>query len=133
MIITDIVSVIESEGTEMTDKGNHFSGVCPLHGDGNPSLVVYKNKPERFICFGCGERGDAVDFIRVLHDKSFGGAVRYLELEHNKKAKIKIQPTMIESIVAEEKAGVDVKKKYGKVFIDSLLMKELMNESTKTD
>lgn len=130
MIITDIVSVIEAEDIEMTDKGNHFAGVCPLHGDSNPSLVVYKNRPERFICFGCHAKGDAIDFVRKLRGLSYQGAVRYLELVYSKNLKLKILPTMIEEIVNEERAGIDVKSKYGKEFIDSLLMKELLNEST---
>lgn len=36
--------------------------VCPFHNDRNPSMKVDK----RFYCFGCGEKGDAVDLASKL-------------------------------------------------------------------
>ncbi len=35
---------------------------CPFHNDKNPSMKV----DERFHCFGCGEDGDAIDFVSKL-------------------------------------------------------------------
>lgn len=35
---------------------------CPFHDDKNPSMKV----DERFHCFGCGEDGDAIDFVGKL-------------------------------------------------------------------
>ncbi len=35
---------------------------CPFHDDKNPSMKVDK----RFHCFGCGEDGDAIDFVGKL-------------------------------------------------------------------
>ena len=32
---------------------------CPFHKDKNPSLKL----TERYYCFGCGEKGDAIDFV----------------------------------------------------------------------
>ena len=32
---------------------------CPFHNDKTPSMKLN----ERFYCFGCGEKGDAVDFV----------------------------------------------------------------------
>lgn len=32
---------------------------CPFHNDKNPSMKV----DDRYYCFGCGEKGDAVDFV----------------------------------------------------------------------
>lgn len=33
--------------------------VCPFHDDKNPSMKVDR----RYYCFGCGETGDAIDFV----------------------------------------------------------------------
>ena len=33
--------------------------VCPFHKDKNPSMKI----DNRYYCFGCGEKGDAVDFV----------------------------------------------------------------------
>lgn len=35
---------------------------CPFHKDKNPSLKLDKN----FYCFGCGEKGDAIDYVSKL-------------------------------------------------------------------
>ena len=32
---------------------------CPFHDDRHPSMKV----DERFFCFGCGEKGDVIDFV----------------------------------------------------------------------
>lgn len=32
---------------------------CPFHGDKHPSMKIDK----RYYCFGCGARGDAIDFV----------------------------------------------------------------------
>ena len=35
---------------------------CPFHNDRNPSLLLDR----RYICFGCGEKGDAIDYAAKL-------------------------------------------------------------------
>ena len=37
---------------------------CPFHDDRTPSMKVDKN----FICFGCQEKGDVIDFAAKLFD-----------------------------------------------------------------
>jgi len=129
MVEIDLVEVIEGEGYTLEDKGNHYACLCPLHGDTSPSFIIYKNYPHRYICFGCGERGDAIDFIRKLLGLSFAGAVKYLDLKHATSTRVALRNSPIEIIVAEEIRGIDVREKYGKVFIDSLLMKEIIRET----
>lgn len=40
--------------------------LCPFHNDRNPSLHTMPDE-RRWKCFGCGESGDAVDFVRRLN------------------------------------------------------------------
>ena len=40
---------------------------CPFHNDRNPSL---KLNEEYFFCFGCGAKGDVIDFVAMLFDLS---------------------------------------------------------------
>ncbi len=35
---------------------------CPFHQDKTPSMKV-KPTDKKYFCFGCGERGDAIDFV----------------------------------------------------------------------
>ena len=40
---------------------------CPFHNDRHPSL---KLNEEYFFCFGCGAKGDVIDFVARLFDLS---------------------------------------------------------------
>ncbi|MCX6646779.1 MAG: DNA primase [bacterium] len=57
--------------------GSRFMGVCPFHGDTNPSLSV---DPERkmWYCFGCQAGGDAITFIRKQEGLEFVEAVNFI-------------------------------------------------------
>ncbi len=37
--------------------------VCPFHKDKNPSMKI----DSRYYCFGCGEKGDAIDFVAKFY------------------------------------------------------------------
>ncbi len=37
--------------------------VCPFHNDKNPSMKI----DNRYYCFGCGEKGDAIDFVAKFY------------------------------------------------------------------
>ena len=45
---------------------------CPFHDDKHPSMKI----DERFYCFGCGEKGDVIDFVAKLHDENLLDAAR---------------------------------------------------------
>ncbi len=40
---------------------------CPFHQDKTPSMKV-KTTDKKYFCFGCGERGDAIDFVAKFYD-----------------------------------------------------------------
>ena len=48
---------------------------CPFHNDRHPSL---KLNEEYFYCFGCGAKGDVIDFVARLFDLSSFEAVKKL-------------------------------------------------------
>ena len=55
--------------------GKAQAGCCPFHGERTPSFNVYK---KHFHCFGCGEHGNAFDFVRKNDGVSFPEAVKRL-------------------------------------------------------
>jgi len=72
-----IVTVV-SKYTELKELGGRrFVGVCPIHADNNPSLVVYaeSRQDEHFHCFGCHAHGDVIEFVRLVEGCSFEQAV----------------------------------------------------------
>ena len=82
---TNLINVIENEGIRLRKTGKVRMGLCPFHDDKHPSLAVYEDS-NRSICYGCGEKGDAINFIMKLKSLSFREAVTYLgvNIKHKK-------------------------------------------------
>ncbi|TWU62310.1 DNA primase [Crateriforma conspicua] len=78
---TDIVALIESYGTKLKPRGNsgELIGLCPIHDDKSPSLVVNKTK-NVWNCLGaCGRGGDVIEFVMAAEKTSFRHAVELLK------------------------------------------------------
>jgi len=75
----DLPSIVEAAGVELKRLGPRHVGLCCFHADTNPSFYVFPNG--RFKCFGCGERGDAIDFIQKIHGCNFKEALRILGID----------------------------------------------------
>ena len=60
----DIVSVI-GKHVRLKKAGRNHKGVCPFHGDSDPSFNV---NPEKgfFYCFGCHKKGDVFS-LSLIH------------------------------------------------------------------
>ena len=58
----DIVKLMESLGIKLKKVGAEYVGLCPFHGDHNPSLSVNREKG-LWHCFGCGRGGDIHRFV----------------------------------------------------------------------
>ena len=74
---TDIVAVISESVPSLKRFGRAWKAVCPFHKEKTPSFHV---NPERgwFHCFGCGEKGSAIDFVMRHDGYTFPEAVRAL-------------------------------------------------------
>lgn len=49
--------------------------VCLFHDDHKPSMGIKNN---RFHCFGCGAKGDVIDFVMKRDGLSFQNAIKFL-------------------------------------------------------
>ena len=54
-----------------------WMGLCPLHGDHQPSFLVDPNQ-DLFYCYGCGRGGDVIRFAELYHQVKFPQAVAWL-------------------------------------------------------
>src|SRR5437016_85091 len=54
-----------------------WMGLCPLHGDHQPSFLVDANK-DLFYCYGCGRGGDVIRFAELYHQVKFSQALALL-------------------------------------------------------
>lgn len=72
----DIVQVI-SGYVDLKRAGKDFRGLCPFHGDKDPSFYVSPQKGI-FHCFGCSVGGSVFNFLMKMENVSFVEAVRML-------------------------------------------------------
>jgi DNA primase len=84
----DIVQVMMKEGIQLhTAARGGLKCICPLHADSSPSMTVNTDK-QVFYCFGCGEGGDVITFVKKLHGLSFREAILYLGIEQGDKPQV---------------------------------------------
>ena len=50
---------------------------CPFHDDRHPSMKV----DDRFFCFGCGAKGDVIDFVSKYYSVGLKQAAEYIVSE----------------------------------------------------
>lgn len=72
-----IVSVVERY-ISLEGSGDNMMGLCPFHPDREPSLALYP-RTGTFYCFGCGEHGDVISFLRAVEHLSFMQTLDMLE------------------------------------------------------
>lgn len=59
--------------------GREYKACCPFHQEDTPSFTVFaKEGVWRFCCFGCGEKGDALDWVTKYRRMPYRDAVNYL-------------------------------------------------------
>ncbi len=76
--VNELVSFIRSRGVTFTQRGKQFVGLCPLHPDTEPSLIVDAKK-QLWNCLGaCREGGDVYRFVMKADGVDFREAHRRL-------------------------------------------------------
>ena len=73
---TDLAALV-GETVELKRSGTRFKGLCPFHDEKTPSFTVDPSRG-RYHCFGCGEDGDAIGFVRETRGLSFMDTLRFL-------------------------------------------------------
>jgi len=58
-------------------ESDEVCGVCPLHRDSRPSFYVNRRK-DVFYCHGCGQGGDVIRLVELLHGVDFAAALATL-------------------------------------------------------
>jgi len=66
---TDLAAVVRSYGIELKKSGADYFGKCPFHDDPKASLSVNREKG-LFHCFGCGAKGNVIQFVAKMENLS---------------------------------------------------------------
>lgn len=72
----DMESVASSYVT-LKRRGRILTGLCPFHNEKTPSFTVYP-ETQSYYCFGCGNGGDVITFIKNIENLDYTEAVRLL-------------------------------------------------------
>lgn len=75
---TDFKGLLTWLGLEVKKNGSGWMLLCPFHDDTKPSCSVNLEKG-RFHCFGCGVKGDTIEFVKLYKKTDFKGAVKILK------------------------------------------------------
>ena len=73
----DLAELMRSSGIDLKAEGQNLKACCPWHEDKTPSLV-FNPKKQLYNCFGCGAKGDVLDFLQRSESLTFGAAVTRL-------------------------------------------------------
>jgi DNA primase len=62
---------------KLTYRGKRQSCLCPFHSEKTPSFFI--DESDRFFyCFGCGAKGDSIEFVRKKLSLSFSEATEWI-------------------------------------------------------
>ena len=108
----DLKQLIENETGDRFDRQGYIK--CPFHNEKSASMSI-KYFPDtnkyKYKCWGCGESGDAIDFIMKHKGMNYKGAREYLGMENEKSAK-ELEVERIKGFIDWQIKKTDVKKGY---------------------
>jgi DNA primase len=73
----DLVELVEARMGQGRRSGGQVMFRCPFHDEATPSFRVHPTA-KTFHCFGCGEGGDVIAYVRKLENLSFAEAIEWL-------------------------------------------------------
>ncbi len=72
----DIVEVV-GDFVSLKRKGQNMWACCPFHNEKSPSFSVSATKGF-YKCFGCGQAGDAIDFVMEIEKLNYVETLKFL-------------------------------------------------------
>lgn len=76
--MTNIVSLIESDGVKLKKYGATYRGRCPFHNGITETSLLVDADAGKFHCFGCDTHGDAIQWLKERRGLSFKDACLFL-------------------------------------------------------
>jgi DNA primase len=77
--IKERVNIVDVIGRyiKVTKAGINHKACCPFHNEKTPSFFISEQR-QTFTCFGCGEKGDVIEFVQKYEHMDFKTALRTL-------------------------------------------------------
>ncbi|MXP56400.1 DNA primase [Pantoea sp. Mhis] len=77
---TNIVELINNR-IKLKKQGKNYYACCPFHNEKHPSFTV-SNEKQFYYCFGCGVKGNAIDFLIHYDRLNFVESIEELAMLH---------------------------------------------------
>lgn len=79
-----------SYGVKLEKDGREFVACCPFHSEDTGSFTIFTGNDgiERFHCFGCGQKGDVMDFVMGIKGVGLRDAIKILGGEETSRPNI---------------------------------------------
>lgn len=73
------ISIVDLVGqvVKLKRSGKNWTGLCPFHGDKNPSFMVSETSGQ-YRCWSCGEKGDLFSWVMKTRNMTFVEALNLL-------------------------------------------------------
>ncbi|MDL2308350.1 DNA primase [Bacteroidales bacterium OttesenSCG-928-C03] len=82
LMAADLLAIVRESGVKTRKSGGWLHvGKCPFHDEKSGSFSV-NTKNNRYKCYGCGESGNAINFLMKKNGVTFVEAVRELGKRH---------------------------------------------------
>lgn len=62
-----LLSIIKDLGYSLEDTGSYYSMLSPFRAESKGSLFIDKRRPNKWVDYGNGKRGDSIDFIQGIY------------------------------------------------------------------
>ena len=79
--VVNVKDIIEKY-TKIKKSGRRYVCCCPFHHEKTPSFFISEDN-NFYKCFGCGEYGDAISFVRKMENVNFIEAIEIIAKEYN--------------------------------------------------
>lgn len=102
--VLDRISIkegLEHYGLEFNKNNN---ALCPFHREKTPSFHIYE-KNNYYVCFGCGEKGNLINFVEKRFGINFREALEKIVSDFNLEPHKKMSATQIKE--RKEQARVE--------------------------
>jgi len=86
----DLPDIMRSDGVSLHKSGQDgYKALCPFHEERTPSLHVFWGNQGKWVfhCFGCGQSGDAADYLSISRSIPLKEALRIVKDDDYGKAK----------------------------------------------
>ncbi len=119
----DIIEIIGAK-VDLKKRGANYTGSCPFHNEKSASFTVSESK-QMYKCFGCGEGGNAINFLMKKEGWSYPEALKQVAALYNipvvetTSAEDALKPEQIAEKDAALKLMGEVKRMYHKLLMES--------------